>query len=132
MYTIDVDFEVYKQLTVRRATEDVTYNDVIRELLGLPEMKAAGATGKATAQAQGDWVTQGIRFPAGTDFQVTYKGKTYDAVVENGSLVLDGKSFNSPSAAAISITGGNVNGWRFWKCRLPGTSTWQLIERLRK
>lgn len=132
MYAIDVDFEVYKQLTVRRATEDVTYNDVIREMLDLPHAKTSGATAKTTGSSQEDWVTQGIRFPAGTEFQVTYKGKTYDAVVQNGSLMLDGKQFNSPSAAAISITGGNVNGWRFWKCKLPGTHTWQLIERLRK
>ena len=31
MHTIGVDFDVYKQLAVRRATEEVAYNDVIRE-----------------------------------------------------------------------------------------------------
>jgi hypothetical protein len=35
MVALDVDFEVFKALTNRRATESVTYNDVIRELLGL-------------------------------------------------------------------------------------------------
>jgi hypothetical protein len=32
---IGVDFEVFKELTARRASESVTYNDVIRELLGV-------------------------------------------------------------------------------------------------
>ena len=41
MARIDVDFEVFKELTVRRASESVTYNDVIRELLGF---KNAAAT----------------------------------------------------------------------------------------
>jgi negative regulator of replication initiation len=35
MQTIQIDFDVYKALTVRRSSEDVTYNDVLREMLGL-------------------------------------------------------------------------------------------------
>lgn len=35
MATIEVDFEVYKELTVRRESESMTENDVIRLLLGL-------------------------------------------------------------------------------------------------
>ena len=37
MYTsIKIDFEVYKEITIRRDSPDVTENDVLRELLGLP------------------------------------------------------------------------------------------------
>jgi hypothetical protein len=35
MVALDVDFDVFKALTNRRATEAVTYNDVLREILGL-------------------------------------------------------------------------------------------------
>ena len=35
MATIEVDFEVFKELTVRRESESMTENDVIRLLLGL-------------------------------------------------------------------------------------------------
>jgi len=31
----------------------------------------------------------------------------------------------------MHITGSNVNGWRFWKCKLPGTAQFVVIERLR-
>lgn len=131
MHPIEVDFEVYKQLTVRRTTEDVSYNDVIRELLGLNPAKSSAAK-ETTSSSQDDWVAKGVQFPAGTEFRVNYKNQLRTGLVEGGALVVNGRSYNSPSAAAVSITGGPVNGWRFWECRLPGTSSWQLIERLRK
>ena len=133
MYTIDVDFEAYKQLTVRRATEDVTYNDVIRELLGLGPSALAPRAESVDGQSPGDWVAKGVRFPVGTDFRANYKGQIHAARVEGGSLVLsNGKRFASPSAAAVAITGSAQNGWRFWECRLPGRSSWQLIESMRR
>lgn len=130
MHTIEVDFEVYKELTFRRATEEVTYNEVVRELLGLG--KAKPNVPKANAGSGQDWVAKGIRFPAGTEFRATYKGQVHTARVEGGALALNGQRYDSPSPAAMSITGGQVNGWRFWECRLPGKSSWQLMESLRR
>ncbi len=131
MHTIDVDFEVYKQLTVRRATEQVSYNDVIRELLGIKGQPVTNV--KATnGESRQDWVAKGVRFPAGTEFRASYKGKLHTAKVEGGAMLLDGKKYDSPSPAAMSVTESAVNGWRFWECRLPGKSTWQLLESLRR
>ena len=131
MHTIDVDFEVFKQLTIRRATEQVTYNDVVRELLGLKPAAAAVAKAANGLSAE-DWVAKGVRFPAGTEFRANYKGKVHTARVEGGALVLNGQRYDSPSPAALSVTDSAVNGWRFWECRLPGKSTWQLMENLRR
>lgn len=131
MHTIEVDFDVFKQLTVRRATEDVSYNDVIRELLGLGQGKASTAK-ETTGPSPDDWVAKGVRFPAGTEFRATYKGQVRTARVEGGALVVNGQHYDSPSAAAVVVTGSPVNGWRFWECRLPGKSSWQLIESLRR
>jgi len=130
MKTIEIDFDVYKAITLRRPTESVTENDVLRELFGLPTQRQAVAM--AAAPAPGDWITKGVRFPAGTEFRATYKGQTYLARVENGALVLDGKRYDAPSAAAMSITRVNVNGWNFWECRLPGQAAWRLISQMRK
>jgi hypothetical protein len=130
MRTIEVDFDVYKALTLRRPTEAVTENDVLRELLGLsPRRPTEAAT---SGPAPGDWVAKGVRFPSGTEFRATYKGKTYLGRVEGGALVLNGKRFDSPSAAAISVTRNPVNGWHFWQCRMPGQASWQMIKALRK
>lgn len=135
MRTIEVDFDVFKALTLRRASEEVTENDVLRELLGLPRKEAAVASPGNHAQrdaAQGDWVTKGVRFPAGTEFRATYKGQIHLGRADNGALVLNGRRFDTPSAAAMSITGNPVNGWTFWECRLPGHASWQMIKALRK
>jgi hypothetical protein len=131
MHSIEVDFDVFKQLTVRRATEDVSYNDVIRELLGLGQNNAT-AKKETTSTSLGDWVAKGVQFPAGTEFRATYKGQIRTGRVEGGALAVNGQRYDSPSAAAVAITGSPVNGWRFWECRLPGKSTWQLIVNLRR
>ena len=129
MQSVEVDFEVYKQLTVRRATEHVTYNDVIRDLLGLSGKQALKQPG---LESVSDWITKGVRFPAGTEFRAEYKGREFKAAVEAGALVLNGKRFDSPSSAAMSVTESAVNGWVFWECKVPGQSSWKLIKSLRR
>src|SRR6516225_9451101 len=111
---------------MRRATESTTHNEVLRELLGLPT-RANGAPPPQDPSG-GAWEYRGVRFPNGTDFRANYKGQTYTAKVDGGRLMLDGAVMNSSSEAAHKITGNNVNGWRFWECRLPGETRWRMIE----
>ena len=127
---IEIDFDVFKTLTLRRSTEDISYNDVLRELLGLSPQKRLVHSEQVSGN--GDWVTKGVHFPIGTEFRAYYKGQTYYGKVESGGLVVDNKRFHSPSAAAVAITGHPVNGWTFWECRMPGKSSWQMIKSLRK
>ena len=130
MPTIEVDFDVFKALTARRSTEDVTENDVLRQLLRLPSQSPSSAV--LRTPGPDDWVTKGVRLPVGTELRATYKGQTYLARVSSGALVFDGKRFNSPSAAAMSITRNPVNGWTFWECRLPGHGRWTSLKELRR
>ncbi len=130
MPTIEVDFDVFKALTARRSTEDVTENDVLRQLLRLPQRSSSGV--KSGTPGPEDWVTKGVRLPVGTELRAAYKGQTYLARVATGALVLEGKQFNSPSAAAMSITRNPVNGWTFWQCRLPGEGRWMSLKELRR
>jgi hypothetical protein len=136
-YTLEVDFDVYKAVFARRANESVTENDVLRELLGLePRITAyEGPADSPPRNAVGSphgWTVKGVHFPEGTDFRAKYKGTHYTGRVQAGSLVVEGNSYDSPSAAAVAITGNPVNGWRFWECQLPGKPTWQLIDSLRR
>ena len=131
MQTIEIDFDVFKELTIRRKTEETTHNDVLRELLGLnPKKPQAMLSGSLTGE--GDWVQKGVRFPKGTDFRANYKGENYYGKVDAGALVVDGERFNSVSSAAVSITGNAVNGWIFWECRFPGSTSWKIIKSLRQ
>jgi hypothetical protein len=133
MHTVEIDFDVFKALTSRRASEEITYNHVLRELLGLGgkaiQPTSSGASIEAASAA--DWVSKGVRFPAGTEFRGTYKGRTILGKVAGGALQVNGKSYDSPSAAAIAISGNSVNGWVFWECRVPGTSSWRIIKSMR-
>ena len=130
MPTIEVDFDVFKALTLRRPSEEVTENDVLRELLRLPAKRDTAAA--PASPAPGDWIAKGVRFPSGSEFRATYRGQTYLGRVEGGSLVLGGKRYDTPSAAAMSITGNPVNGWTFWEARLPGQAGWKMIKSLRR
>jgi hypothetical protein len=129
MPQIDIDFEVFKELTNRRPTEDVTYNDVVRSLVRLPPLFK---TANPSMNGSKPWVVSDTSFPTGSEFIADHKGKTYSGIAKDGKLALsDGHTFSTPSAAAVHVTGSNVNGWRFWKCKLPGASQYVLIERLR-
>lgn len=128
MVSIDIDFDVFKELTIRRESEAMTENEVLRELLGLTISKS----NQQPSSPNGiPWVVKGVTFPSGTEFKATHKGRNFEAQVKNGALVLNGKRYKSPSAAAVSITGNPVNGWRFWECKLPNSSSWQLAAKLR-
>lgn len=130
MRTIEVDFDVYKAILLRRPTESVTENDVLRELLGLP--KRGDISPAPVATAPGDWISKGVRFPSGTDFRASYRGEQHFGKVEGGALVLYGKRYDSPSAAAMAVTKGTpVNGWTFWSCKRPGETQWRTIKMLR-
>lgn len=126
MQTIQIDFEVFKELTSRRDSEEVTFNDVLRKLLKLTK----GENEKMIAEGK-PWVTKEVRFPHGTEFYSSFKGGNHQARVENGALVLNGQKFFSPSSAAMNITKCPVNGWIFWKCKFPGESTWVPINVVR-
>jgi len=135
MFTsIDIDFDVYKELTIRRKTHEMTENDVLREMLGLSRTKSSKTQSNGTAQNSVGvpWVWKGITFPHGTEFRAEYSGRKYYAKVEDGAIVYEGKRFKSPSPAARAVTGTSVNGWTFWKCKMPGKNTWVSMSELRK
>lgn len=128
MQTIEIDFEVFKALTMGRKTESMTCNDVIRNLLGLNPTEPQKSIPTACAN---DWICKGVRFPVGTEFRAHYKGITHQGKVESGGLIVKGAMATSPSDAARLITNNNVNGWNFWECRFPGDTRWRLIRYLR-
>jgi hypothetical protein len=128
MQTIEIDFDVFKEITLRRKTEDITPNDVLREVFGLGISQGSDLP---KSDGGNPWVVKGVIFPQGTEFRAAHKGHIYFGKVEDGSLVINGQRFSSPSLAAVSITGNSVNGWRFWESKMPGQRNWQKIDNLR-
>jgi Restriction Enzyme Adenine Methylase Associated/Protein of unknown function (DUF2924) len=63
---------------------------------------------------------------------VTYKGTEHKAKVnEDGTITVNGKTFNSPSRAGKEITGREVDGWTFWSYEVPGNGL-KKLNMLRK
>ena len=60
------------------------------------------------------------------------KGKTFQAAVrDDGTIRLQGKVYQSPTAAAVAVSNYSVDGWWFWKYeRAPGD--WVRLDELRK
>lgn len=130
MPNIYVDFDVFKAITARRPSEDVTENDVLRLLFGLPSASTKPAP--ESRHRAGDWVAKGVRFPQGTQVRAKYKGQLHLAEVKDGALVLEGRRYDSPSAAAMAITKSPTNGWTFWEVKVPGQGDWRPMKELRE
>ena len=151
---IEIDFDVYKALTLLRSDEADSYNHVLRRLLELPDSRTAQTAAKVSHPLEktiysalqphtpgarglgifreGAWFGN-IHFPEGSKFRGTYKGQTFFAEIKQGKWVgQDGIVRNSPSDAAGAISGTNVNGWKFWHVLKPGEATWIRIEELKK
>ncbi|MEG3145063.1 hypothetical protein U1839_10420 [Sphingomonas sp. RT2P30] len=130
---IDIDFEVYKALTARRQHENHSYNEVLRDLLGI-EFGVSGATvdtdsddGQVKVPAL--FALRGGGLPDGTELKALYKGTEYRASIRNGRWVdSSGIEHSSPSAAASAISGTNVNGLRFWHAKRPADTVFRRLD----
>ncbi|MCW3836578.1 DUF4357 domain-containing protein [Sphingomonas canadensis] len=140
---IRVSLEVYKALTAALSYEGQTYDDVLRALLSLDsplesESNSSFLEGVETLSeglARGldpkAFHSRGLRLPEGTKLRARYKGVPYIAEIKGGHWIdMAGQSQPSPSAAASSITGNNVNGLKFWEAQLPGEVLWRRLESL--
>jgi hypothetical protein len=80
-----------------------------------------------------DWIYRGARLPEGTRLRKWSSNQKIEAVINNGSIFLNGEYFKSPSAAAMAVNGGtNVNGWMFWEYLDQSTMSWEKLSQLRK
>jgi hypothetical protein len=69
----------------------------------------------------------------GAQIKATYKGKEILATIDEiGKILLNGKLYNSPSAAGVSVIDrSTVNGWRFWKYK-NAAGKWVTLGELLK
>ena len=115
-----ISLEVAKCIENDRQSFEETEDDILRRKYGLPRAPRPDThNGSGTRPL----VCRGGRIPHGTKLLADYKGRPWSAKVENGRIFVEGNpnAYNSPTAAASSITKGNVNGWWFWEYEIePG------------
>ena len=124
-HRIYVDDEVFQRLQEAAEPFVDTPNSVLRKLLDLPP-----ATDEATPSPAGMTSTrrrQGALFPLietgvlkpGQPLHWRRRNQRQEhvaTVLDNGELQLaDGRRYRTPSAAAVSITGYQINGWNVWE-----------------
>lgn len=130
---IEIDFEVYKELTARRRHEEHSYNEVLRELLKLPAQADEAIVPSfpppsLPGEAKGFALRTGT-LPDGTKLKAAYKKKEYRAAISNGRWIDEaGNEHSSPSAAASAISKTNVNGLRFWHAKRPHDRDWTRLD----
>lgn len=105
------------QKTLRE--KNLTADEVIRKALNIkPEGFDAG---------------EGVFLAEGTAFMAWYKERPHWGVVTDGAMVIEGKAYQSVSAAAAAVTGRpTTNGWDFWMIKNPGKNEFVPIKSLRK
>ena len=151
MRHISVDFDIHKLIETERKGFDETDNKVLRRLFGLPEgpmptsledtaKKYNGDRGLQSSVASyssKDWQSKGVVLPEGTELRLVHPGAHASGSVQNGTWVIGGYFFNSPSDAAGTLVGKergrtmNLNGWLYWEVRRPDDSDWVLLNSLR-
>lgn len=124
----EIDFEIHKLIETERRSFTESDNDILRRLLGLAEA-AEGEEGSGSVPgqegAQAAWMRDGAMLPHGTLLRMTYNGQLLEGRVENGSLVVNGRPFGSPSGAAMgnvrtkSGKRTSVDGWMYWHVKRP-------------
>jgi len=133
MQTIQIDFDVFKAITVRRPSAAVTENDVLREVFGLPPLQGGKASTKPSRGRSkiGGWMSEGVNFPIGTTLQHRFRGGRIAAakIVANG-VEYDGQVYPGLSPAAAAASGHQANGWQFWE--LNTLFGWRKADSLRQ
>ena len=76
--------------------------------------------------------------PHGTELRLEYNGIVHSGRIENGQWIVEGKRFNSPSAAAGGVArtragkATSLDGWIYWQVRRPSDDRWVALETLRR
>lgn len=126
---IDIDFEVFKALTALRTHEGHSYNEVLRELLGLQAGGRETPTAPKAETGKRSFESRDLSLPHGTLLRATYKGRAYTARIDDGRWIDENDvEHGSPSAAARHITDNNVNGLRFWQGKRPSDDSWLNLD----
>lgn len=131
--SVDIDFDVNKRIELARESFAETPNAVLRRLLGIDAVHSVTGVGVIRA-----WSGKGVLLPHGTRIRMDYNGRTHEGEIIDGSWLVEGERYSSPSAAAggtARTKGGrrtNLDGWIYWWALLPGEETWVKLSEMRR
>ncbi len=130
--TVEIDLEVHKKLKLERRIFAETPNSVLRRLLRIDSEQPV-----SSLVVGRPWAGKGVVLPHGTEIQMDYNGRVHTGVIDNGDWTVEGKRYNSPSAAAggVALTKNgartSLDGWVYWNVRRPSDAAWVPLASLR-
>lgn len=125
---LNVELDVYKEIISHQIDVDETPNDILKRIL-VRYSEQLRSENRDYNQRLFKTHTERRTLHDGLHLSKKYKGKTYTAVVRGGKVVMNGKEYSSPSAAAKEITNNNVNGWMWWKYK-DHDGAWKVIKNI--
>lgn len=135
--TIEIDFDVHKAIELERKSFEEAPNAALRRLLGIDSREASAAPPSPPSRGR-PWVgkghSRGLTLPHGTELRFDYRGKRLTGQVVDGSLVVEGQHFDSPSAVAVHFFRNkhgertHLNGKALCDIRLPGESRFRGLK----
>ena len=134
---IEVDWDIYKMIQTERRSFDEPDYVALRRLLKLPAPKASP---EPATEPGLPWVEDGVEVPHGSLARMEYLrgSQVYEGRFLNGKIVVNGKSFDSLSAAASALattrdgSKPSLNGWLYWKAKFPGEADWRSLGAMRE
>jgi hypothetical protein len=104
--------------------EDITPAALARALGSGAGGTASGAGSENLNLSSGN----GGQIRNGARLRTSYRGRYLEATVQGGKILLDGRSYDSPTHASRGIT-TNRNEWGFWEVYDDQSGRWQVLER---
>ncbi|MGY4433696.1 hypothetical protein ACVWWO_006173 [Bradyrhizobium sp. F1.13.1] len=135
---ITIDFDIHKLIEAERRGFDEAPYLALRRLLRLPPLKEK--IERVRAEDGTPWSEDGIVIPHGSLARMEYQrgAQVFEGAFLNGRLVVNGKSYDTLSAAATDLARTkdgkrtSLNGWSYWKVKIRGEGPWQLMLDLRR
>ncbi|MBY5424841.1 hypothetical protein [Rhizobium leguminosarum] len=133
---IDIDWDIHRMIEGERRGFDEPPYVALRRLLKLPTLEATVAAG-----AEGlSWHEDGVSVPHGSLARMSYQRgrQVFEGKFLDGRLVVNGKSFDSLSAAANALAETKdgkrtqLNGWNYWETQFPGEHVWRSLKQMRE
>ena len=121
--------------TLSRLT-NMTTDDIILKALKLDGFDAgepSAPSPPAAPGADGFLRTREAALPVGLRLRKVFKGQERRAAVSQDGICVEGVGgvFQSPSKAAVAVTGYNTNGWTFWDYWDEASQGWKPLDSLR-
>lgn len=88
---------------------------------------------EADLSAKNGMIWNQLRLPHGTELRTKYYGEWQVARIEDGKIVYNGKTYDSPSRACSAMRGRTSNNaWKLLEIKRPQDLEFRLADRFRQ